>query len=98
MIITLQALSFVEKAELVQVRFTLCLRDQRSTCWQGGCKVYVDSYMASNGSCFMVTLTIFTKPLFFLEGGITQNRETMALQTLTIIGLFYFVTREDPHE
>ena len=28
--ITLQALSLVEMAELVQVRFTLCLRDQRS--------------------------------------------------------------------
>ena len=25
---------------------------------QDGCKVYMDSYMASNGSCFMVTWTI----------------------------------------
>ena len=28
---------------------------------QDGCKVYVDSYMASNGSCFMVTWTISKK-------------------------------------
>ena len=53
--ITLEALSLVEKAELVQVRFTLRLRDQWSMWMQDGCKVYMDSYMASNGSCFMVT-------------------------------------------
>jgi hypothetical protein len=29
---------------------------------QDGCKVDMDSYMASNGSCFMVTWTIFQKP------------------------------------
>ena len=29
---------------------------------QGGCKVYMDSYMASNGPCFMVTWIIFQKP------------------------------------
>ena len=29
---------------------------------QDGCKVYMDSYMASNGSCFMVTWIIFKKP------------------------------------
>ena len=52
---TLQALSLVEKAELVQVHFTLHLRDQRSMCMQDGCQVYMDSYMASNGSCFVVT-------------------------------------------
>ena len=45
-------------AELVQVRFTLRLRDQRSMWMQDGCKDYVKSYMASNGSCFMVTWTI----------------------------------------
>jgi hypothetical protein len=59
--ITLQALSLVEKAELVQVRFTLRLRDQRSMWLQDGCKVYMDSYMALNGPCFMVTWTIFQK-------------------------------------
>jgi hypothetical protein len=54
-----------------------------------GCKVYLDSYMASNGSCFMVTWTIFKNPLF--EVGLTQNRETMTLRTLTTVGLFYFI-------
>ena len=38
MTITLQALSLVEKADLVQVRSTLCLRDQRSVWMQDGCK------------------------------------------------------------
>ena len=64
MTITLQALSLVEKAEPVQVRFfTLRSRDQRSMWMQDdGCKVCVNSYMASSGSCFMVTRTIFKKP------------------------------------
>ena len=30
---------------------------------QDGCKVYVDSYVASNGSCFMVTWTVFKNHL-----------------------------------
>ena len=59
--ITLQAHLLVEKVEPVQVRFTLCLRDQRSMWMQDKCKVYMDSYMASNGSCFMITLTILNK-------------------------------------
>ena len=53
----------MEKAEPVQFRFTLCLRDQRSMWMQDGRKVYMDSYMTSNGSCFMVTWTMFKKPL-----------------------------------
>ena len=53
---------------------------------QDGCKVYMDSYMASNESCFMVTWTIFKNLL--LEVSLTQNRETMALQTLTTVDLF----------
>ena len=96
MTITLQALSLVEKAEPVQVCFTLHLRDQRSMWMQDGCKVYMDSYMASNGSCFMVTWTIFKNHL--LEVGLTQNWETMTLQTLTTVDLFYFIMCEDPHE
>jgi hypothetical protein len=40
---------------------------------RGGCKVYMDSYMASNGSCFMVTWIIFKSHL--LDVGLTQNRE-----------------------
>jgi hypothetical protein len=59
MTITLQALSLVEKAEPVQVRFTLRLRDHRSMWIQDGCKVYMDSYVASNGSCLMVTCILF---------------------------------------
>jgi hypothetical protein len=38
---------------------------------QDGCKVYMDSYMSSNGSCFMVTWTIFKNHL--LEVGLTQK-------------------------
>ena len=85
-----------EKAEPVQVRFTLRLRDRRSMWMQDGCRVYVDSYMASNGSCFMVTWTSFKNHL--LEVDLTRNRDTMALWTLTTIDFFYFVMREDLHE
>ena len=49
----------------------------------------MDSYVASNGSCFMVTWTRFKNHL--LEVGLTRNRETMALQMLIIVGLFYFI-------
>ena len=52
--------------------------------------------MALNGSCFMVTCTIFKNHLS--EAGLTQNRETMALRTFTTVDLFYFITCEDPHE
>ena len=90
MTIALQAPSLVEKAELVQVRFTICLTDQWSIQMQDGCKVHMDSYVALNESCFMVTWIIFKNRL--LEVGLTQNRETMALQTFTIlIILFYHV-------
>ena len=34
-------------------------RNQQSMWMQDGCKAYMDSYMASNGSCFMVTRIIF---------------------------------------
>jgi hypothetical protein len=44
----------------------------------------------------MVTWTILKSHI--LEVGLTQNRETMALRTLTIVGLFYFIMNEDPHE
>ena len=59
---------------------------------QDGCSVY----MALSGSCFMVTWIVFETHL--LEVGLTQNREMMALQTLTSIGLFYFIMCEDIHE
>ena len=44
---------------------------------QDECKVYMASYMALNGSCFMVIWIIFKNHL--LEVGPTQNQETMAL-------------------
>ena len=56
---------------------------------QDGCKVYMDSYMTSNASCFMVTCIIFKNHL--LEVGLIQNQETMALRTLIIVILFYFI-------
>ena len=77
-----------EKAELVQVRFTVRSRDQCSVWMQDGCKVYTCSYIASNGSCFMITWIIFE--IHLLEVGLTQNRETMALWKFTTVDLFYF--------
>jgi hypothetical protein len=97
MTITLQALSLVEKAEPVQVRyFTLRLRDQQSMRMQDECQIYMDPYMVSIGSCFMVTWTIFKYHL--LEVGLTQNRETLAIQMFTTVDLFYFIMCEDMHE
>jgi hypothetical protein len=88
---TLQALSLVEKVEPIQVCFTLRLGDQRTKWTQYGCKVCMDSYVASNGSRFMVTWTILKNCL--LEVSLTQNRETVALQTLRThcFILFYHV-------
>jgi hypothetical protein len=59
-----QALSLVEKVEPAQVCSTLCSRDQRSMWMQDGCKVHLDSYMASKVSCFMVTWIIFKSHIF----------------------------------
>ena len=86
---TLQALSLVEKAEPVQVRSKLRLKNQLSKWMQNGCTVYMDSYMASNGSCFMVTINISKNHL--LEVGLTQNQKTMALRSLITVNLFYFI-------
>ena len=61
-----------------------------------GYKVYMDSYMSSNESCFKVTWIIFKNHL--LEGDLTQNRETMALRTLTTADLYCFIVYEDSHE
>ena len=36
------------------------------------------------------------KKTHLLEVGLTQNRETMALQALTTVELFYFIMCEDP--
>ena len=56
----------------------------------------MDSYMASNGSCFMLTWTIFKNHL--LEVDLTQNWETMALRVLTTVDLVYFIMCEDPYK
>ena len=37
---------------------------------QTRCEVYMDSYMASNGSCFVVTWSLFKS--FFLRVGLTK--------------------------
>jgi hypothetical protein len=43
----------------------------------------------------MLTLTWTILKNYLLEVGLTQNGETMALQTLTAIDLIYFVMVED---
>ena len=63
---------------------------------QDGCKVYMASYIASHGSCFMVTWTNFKNRL--LEMGLTHKWETMALRTLKTVDLFSFIMCEDLHE
>jgi hypothetical protein len=60
---------------------------------QDGCEVYMDSYMASHGSCFMVTWIVFKNHL--LEVGLTQNQDTVTLRTFTNVDLFYFIMWED---
>ena len=60
---------------------------------QGTCKVYMDSYMASNGSCIMVTWTIFKTHL--LEVGGTQNQEIMALCNLIVVDFVYIIMCDD---
>ena len=98
--ITLQALSLVEEVQPVQVRyFTLRLGDQRSMRSHDGCKVYMGSYMASNGSCFMVTWDYFQNPPF---GGRPNTkppgdhaRHSGCSQPLI---LFYIIMHENPHE
>jgi hypothetical protein len=57
---------------------------------EDGCKVYTDSYMALNGSCFMVTWIVFKNHL--LEVGLSQNREILALQTFTSVLVYYVLS------
>jgi hypothetical protein len=45
---------------------------------------------------FLGYLDYFQKPS--LGGGLTQNRDTMALRMLTIVGLFYYIICENMHE
>jgi hypothetical protein len=50
-------------------------------------RVDLDTISSSDGH-----LDHFQKP------PLTQNRETMALRTITTVNFFYFITCEDPHE
>jgi hypothetical protein len=63
---------------------TVLLRHQQSMRTRDGCKVDMDSYVASDGSCFMVTW------IHFLEVGLRQNRETHGFHNCCFI-LFYHV-------
>jgi hypothetical protein len=63
---------------------------------QDGCKVYMDSYIASNGSCFMVTWIVFKNHL--LEGGLRQKWEAMTFRMLITVDLFFVIVCEDIHE
>ena len=90
--IEIQALSLVEKANLVQVHFTIRLRDQWSMWMQDGYQVNMDSYMESNGSCVMVTWTMFKN--YLLEVGLTQLHEIMAFRILITVDFSYFIMCE----
>jgi hypothetical protein len=63
---------------------------------QGGCKVYMD------GTWHPMDHVSWSLGLFFknrlLEVGLTQNRETMALRTMTTVDLFYYIMCEDMNE
>ena len=61
-------------------------RDQRSKWMQNGYNVYMDSFMALNGSRFMIIWIIFKNHL--LKINLTQNQETMALWALTTVGFY----------
>ena len=58
---------------------------------QDGCKVYMRSYMASNGSCFMVSWIIFKNHL--LKVSLTQNQKTMALRTYSQPLIYFILSR-----
>jgi hypothetical protein len=87
--ISLQALSLVEKVEPIRVQLTLRLRDQRSMWMKDGCKIYMDSYMASTGLCFMVTWIVFINHLS--EIGLTHNQETRPWHSACSQPFFYFI-------
>jgi hypothetical protein len=77
--------------------FTLRLRDQWSEYVNAkvDVNVYMDSYMASNGSCFMVTWIVFKNHL--LDVGLTQNcQESTTLRMFTTVGLFCFIMLTGP--
>ena len=66
------------------------MRDQHIKQMEDGCKVYKESYVASNGSCFKVAWIIFKNHL--VEVSLTR-----AFQNLTTVDSLYFrVMCEDP--
>ena len=54
----------------------------------------MEFYMASDGSCFMVTWIILKT--HFLKVSLRQNQETMVLRNLVAIDLLYFIMCGDP--
>jgi hypothetical protein len=79
----------MEKAEPVQVRFTQRLRNHRSMWMQ-------DGFKSPHGSLHVIKLDHVSQSL--LEVGRIQNRETVALWTLTTVDLFYCIMCGDPRE
>ena len=92
--IPLQALSLVEKMELVQVPVTLNLTYQRE------CEMDVESTWIPTwhrmGRVSMGTWTIFKNRL--LKVHLIQNQEIMTLRMITTVDLFHFIMHEDLHE
>jgi hypothetical protein len=67
---------------------------------QDGCKVYIESYMASIGLCFMVTWTIFKNHL--LKSDLAQNWEIMGTPNVhnhrfNLIFLSCVMSATNPH-
>ena len=70
--VTLQALSLVEKANPVQVRFTLHLRDQWSMWMKDGCKVYMDPTWHRTDHVSW-SLGLFLKPISWRRSNTTPG-------------------------
>ena len=96
----LQALSLVENAGPVRVRFTLRLRGPTEwvcACWMDVKSTWIPTWHQMDHVSW--SLGLFIKNHHLLVVGITQNYwETLALQTPTTVDLFYSIMREDPHE
>jgi hypothetical protein len=87
--ITLQALSLVEKAEPIHVRFILRSRDQRSMGMQDECKSLRGFQHGIKWNIFHGLLDYIQKPP--LGGRPNTNRETIALPMFTTVDLSYFI-------
>jgi hypothetical protein len=94
--IALQALSLVGKGKVGPSLLHTTLEGTNRVC---ECKMDVKStwtLKSSNGSCSMVTWTIFKNHL--LEVDLTHNREAMALPTFITVELLCFIMCEDLYE